>query len=66
MNIFIFSEDERKDVYNVSCNDGRSCYASRNRSLLETSEAASIVFYGSDFQPDDLPLPRKKNHIVSE
>lgn len=63
---FFYTEDEEKDLYDVSCNDGSSCHASRNRGLLDTVGAASIMFYGSDFQPDDLPLPRKKNHIVSD
>ncbi|RXG53484.1 Alpha-(1,3)-fucosyltransferase 10 [Armadillidium vulgare] len=44
------------------CNYG-SCIFTENRSLVQSShDTKAILFYGSDFSIEDLPLPRKEYH----
>lgn len=38
------------------------CFFTQNRSYLNNNLLQAILFYGSDFNPLDLPLPRKNNH----
>ncbi|KAB7501876.1 Alpha-(1,4)-fucosyltransferase [Armadillidium nasatum] len=44
------------------CNYG-SCIFTENRSFVQSShDTKAILFYGSDFSIEDLPLPRKEYH----
>lgn len=38
---------------------GGSCLISNNKSLLTTSNVSAVIFYGSSFNLEDLPLPKK-------
>ena len=38
------------------------CYSTKNRSYIEDPRTRAFYFYGSDFKPDDLPLPRMPHH----
>ncbi|XP_067128756.1 alpha-(1,3)-fucosyltransferase 10-like isoform X1 [Centruroides vittatus] len=38
------------------------CFFTQNRNYVNNSLLQVILFYGSDFNPLDLPLPRKSNH----
>lgn len=48
----------------LTCPNGASCYSTIHRSpkIMSDIRTRGILFYGSDFEPIDLPLPRLKHH----
>lgn len=48
------------DVKEVNCGDEAVCYSSANRSYGAVARA--FYFYGTDLDPEDLPLPRLPHH----
>ncbi|XP_050390782.2 alpha-(1,3)-fucosyltransferase 11 [Patella vulgata] len=45
----------------IQCGDVQ-CYSSANRKQLTDERTRGIMFYGTDFDPTDLPLPRASQH----
>ncbi|XP_076046459.1 GDP-fucose protein O-fucosyltransferase 3-like [Oratosquilla oratoria] len=43
------------------CREG-SCIFTENRSYLKKRQTKAVMFYGSDFDPIDMPLPRRARH----
>ncbi|GFN94943.1 alpha-(1,3)-fucosyltransferase 10 [Plakobranchus ocellatus] len=43
------------------CGDKR-CFFTNNRSYKDHKNMKAFLFYGTDFSPKDLPLPREKHH----
>ena len=48
-----------------NCPSGNSCLITRSRTELTNpeNEVSAIMFYGTDFKVEDLPLPRKPHHL---
>lgn len=41
---------------------GVSCYSTRNRTWLSSEQTKSVFFYGTELDPEDLPLPKMPHH----
>ena len=39
-----------------------SCFFTENREYLQDERTKTVMFYGSDFSIDDLPIPRQNHH----
>jgi galactoside 3-L-fucosyltransferase 11 len=50
-----------KDNYILDCPNA-SCRVTANRNRLSHAKTRGVLFYGSDFNSEDLPVPRKKHH----
>lgn len=46
----------------LSCPNSR-CYSTHERKFANHSQATAFYFYGTDFQPKELPLPRLQKHL---
>ena len=60
-------KDENK-VLEIECSgNGKKCLVTQNRDLINLikDRYLSIMFYGTDFHPEDIPLPKKSNHLWS-
>ena len=40
-----------------------TCYATNKREYLKHPQTNAFYFYGTEFSPEDLPLPREKRHL---
>lgn len=40
-----------------------ACYATNERKFLKHPQASVFYFYGTEFNADDLPLPRQQEHL---
>lgn len=49
-------------INEIKCNSGAECYVTKDRRYLSDHRTRGIYFYGTDFEPDDLPLPRNYRH----
>lgn len=46
----------------LTCPKGR-CYVTNRRKYANHSQTTAFYFYGTEFLPRDLPLPRKQRHL---
>ncbi|KFM65027.1 Alpha-(1,3)-fucosyltransferase 11, partial [Stegodyphus mimosarum] len=46
----------------IKCNSGK-CISSMKKHNVNDSNIYAYMFYGTDFDSSDLPLPRKQNHL---
>ena len=52
---------ENEETTVIRCGHSK-CLSTKSKEYLKTNGTVVIVFYGSRLSPDDLPLPRKRNH----
>lgn len=55
--------DDTPTLHYINCGGESMCLSSSDRYHLDDSRTKAIVFYGSSVYPDDLPLPRKVDHL---
>lgn len=55
--------DDTPTLHYINCGGGSMCLASSERYHLDDPRTKAIIFYGSSVYPDDLPLPRKVDHL---
>lgn len=51
----------RKEMSVLNCGINK-CVITKKRKYLSNPRTRGFIFYGTDFAPDDLPLPRHKQH----
>nr|XP_039267169.1 alpha-(1,3)-fucosyltransferase 11-like isoform X1 [Styela clava] len=54
--------DNGGSVQEIDCGEVK-CHSTHHRDMIEQDTLQTILFYGSDFEPTDLPLPKKNNHM---
>ncbi|XP_012935786.1 alpha-(1,3)-fucosyltransferase 10 [Aplysia californica] len=59
--IMWWTEFTREPGITRDCGDN-SCFFTNNRKYRDHKNMKVFMFYGTDFSPDDLPLPRADNH----
>lgn len=58
----IFPHERQKSYTKIGCELG-SCLITANRKYAKNKKTHAFLFYGTDIKPNDLPLPRKSNHL---
>lgn len=51
-----------KDFEQKSCPKS-TCYVTKQREYIKHPQANAFYFYGTEFKPTDLPLPREQRHL---
>lgn len=46
----------------LTCHNGATCYSTVDRDVLHDKRTRGILFYGTDVDPEDFPLPRREWH----